>query len=96
MSLRGGSNGDLKMILKVVAIESIEPMALVSLLFNDTNQICCRKSLPSEPPDAIAGRRIANGESVTFDSGQYTNDLLRPRKEHYEPYPPTWLMIPET
>ena len=92
MSLRGGSNGDLEMILKVVAIESIEPMALVSLLFNDSNQISCRKSLPSEPPDAIARRRIANGESITFDSGQNTNDLLRPRTEHYEPYPPAWLM----
>ena len=66
------------MILKVVAIESIEPMALVSLLFNDSNQISCRKSLPSEPPDAIARRRIANGESITFDSGQNTNDLLGP------------------
>ena len=92
MSLRGGSNGDLEMILKVVAIESIEPMALVSLLFNDSNQISCRKSLFSEPPDAIARRRIANGESITFDSGQNTNDLLRPRTEHYEPYPPVWLL----
>ena len=94
MSLRGGSNRDFEMILRVVAIESIEPMVLVSLLFNDSNQISCRKSLPSEPPDAIARRRIANGESITFDSGQNTNDLLRPRTEHYEPYPPTWLMIP--
>ena len=82
------------MVLKVVAIENMKPMAFVSLLFNDSNQISCRKSLPSEPPDAIARRRIANGESITFDSGQNTNDLLRPGTEHYEPYPPTWLMIP--
>ena len=82
------------MVLKVVAIESIEPMAFVSLLFNDSNQISCRKSLPSEPPDAIAGRRIGKGESITFDSGQNTDDLLRPHTKHYEPYPPTWLMIP--
>jgi hypothetical protein len=80
------------MVLKVVATESIEPMAFVSLLFNDSNQISCRKSLLSEPPDAIARRQIANGESVTFDSGQDTDDLLRPHTKHYEPYPPTWLV----
>jgi hypothetical protein len=79
------------MKLKVIAIESIEPMALVTLLFNDSNQISCRKSLPSEPPDAIAKRRIANGESVMFDSGQNTDDLLRPGTKDYEPYPPAWL-----
>ena len=33
------------MVLNVVAIESIEPMAFVSLLFNDSKQISCRKSL---------------------------------------------------
>jgi hypothetical protein len=80
------------MILNVVAIENIELMALVSLLFNDCNQISCRKSLPSEPPDAIARRCISNGESVMFDSGQDTNDLLRPRTAHYDPYPPSWLV----
>ena len=79
------------MILKVIAIEIIEPMALVTLLFNDSNQIYCRKSLPSEPPDAIAKRSIARGESITFDSGQNTDDLLRPRTQDYEPYPPWWL-----
>ena len=79
------------MTLKVIAIESMEPMALVSLLFNDSNQISCRNSLPSEPPDAIARRRIVNGESVTFDSGQNTYDLLRPGTKDYEPYPPAWL-----
>src|ERR1041385_4627436 len=83
------------MVLKVVAIESIEPMAFVSLLFNDSNQITCRKSLPSEPPDAIARRPIANGESITFDSGQDTDDLLRPRTKHYEPYRPWWLVTNE-
>ena len=79
------------MKLKVIAIESIEPMALVSLLFNDSNQISCRNSLPSEPPDAIARRHIAKGESVKFDSGQNTDDLLRPGSKDYEPYPPAWL-----
>jgi hypothetical protein len=85
------ATGHLKMKLKVVAIEKIEPMALVSLLFNDSNQIFCRKSLPFEPPDAIAKRRIANGESITFDSGQNTDDLLRPGTKDYEPYSPAWL-----
>ena len=75
------------MVLKVVAIESLEPMSFVSLLFNDTNQISCRKSLLSEPPDAIARRQIANGESVTFDSYQHTDDLLRPREKDYSSYP---------
>ena len=89
--MRDSSNGHREMILRVIAIESIEPMALVSLLFNDGKHICCRKSLPSEPPDAIARRRIANGEAIIFDSGQNTDDLLRPRTEYYEPYPPTWL-----
>jgi hypothetical protein len=79
------------MILKIIAIESIEPMTLVSLLFNDSNQISCRKSLPSEPPDAIAKRSIARGESITFDSGQNTDDLLRPGTKDYEPYSPAWL-----
>jgi hypothetical protein len=85
------ATGHLEMKLKVVALEKIEPMALVSLLFNDSNQISCRKSLPSEPPDAIAKRSIANGESVMFDSGQNTDDLLRPGTKDYEPYPPEWL-----
>ena len=75
------------MVLKVVAIESLEPMSFVSLLFNDSSQILCRKSRPSEPPDAIARRQIANGESVTFDSYQNTDDLLRPREKHYSLYP---------
>jgi hypothetical protein len=76
------------MLLKVIAIESIKPMAFVSLLFNDSNQISCRKTLPSEPLDAVARRYIAKGESVTFDSGQDTDDLLRPHTEHYKPYVP--------
>jgi hypothetical protein len=80
------------MIFKVIAIESIEPMDLVSLLFNDSNQVSCRKSLPSEPPDAVARRRIADGEFITFDSGQNTDDLLRPRAEDYEAFLPSWLM----
>ena len=80
------------MIFKVIAIESIEPMDLVSVLFNDSNQVSCRKSLPSEPPDAVARRRIADGESITFDSGQNTDDLLRPRTEDYEAFLPSWLV----
>ena len=80
------------MVLNVVAIESIEPMGFVCLLFNDSKQISCRKSLPSEPPDAIARRCIVKGESITFDSGQNTDDLLRPHTKHYEPYPPAWLV----
>jgi len=76
------------MLLKIVAIERIVPMAFVSLLFNDSNQISCRKSLPAEPPDAIARRYIAKGESITFDSGQNTDDLFRPHTEHYPPYVP--------
>ena len=91
-SLPSSSDGPLEMILKVIAIENIEPLALVSLLFNDSNQIFCRKSLTCEPPDAIARRRIAKGESITFDSGQNTDDLLRPHTKHYELYPPTWLV----
>jgi hypothetical protein len=91
-SLHDSSKGHREMILRVIAIESIEPLALVSLLFNDSNPIFCRKSLASEPPDAIAKRPIAYGESVTFDSGQNTNDLLRPHTKHYEAYPPWWLV----
>jgi hypothetical protein len=62
------------MVLKVVAIENMKPMAFVSLLFNDSNQVSCRNSL-------------ANGESLTIDSGQDTNDLLRLHTAHYELYP---------
>ena len=80
-----------QMKLKLIAIENIEPMTLVTLLFNDSNQISCRKSFPSEPPDAIAKRHIAKGESITFDSGQKTDDLLRPHTKDYEPYTPWWL-----
>ena len=74
------------MVLKVVAIESLEPMSFVSLIFNDS-KVSCRKSFRFEPPDAIARRQIANGESVTFDSYQNTDDLLRPREKHYSLYP---------
>ena len=80
------------MVFKVIAIESFEPMDLVSLLFNDSNRVACRKTLPSEPPDAISRRRIADGEFITFDSGQNTDDLLRPGTKDYEAFPPTWLV----
>lgn len=75
----------LAMTLKVLAIEKLKARTCVSLLFNDSNQIMCRKSLPSEPPDAIAKRDIGEGESVIFDTGQDTNDLLRPRSNAYVP-----------
>src|SRR4029079_12198550 len=84
------------MILKVIAIESIEPMDLVSLLFDDSKQVSCRQSLPSEAPHGIARRRISDGEFITFDSGQNTDDLLRPRTAHYEAFPTTWLLRNET
>jgi hypothetical protein len=80
------------MVFKVIAIESFEPMDLVSLLFNDSNRVACRKTLPSEPPDAISRRRIADGEFIMFDSAQNTDDLLRPRAQDYEAFLPTWLV----
>jgi hypothetical protein len=72
------------MVLTVTAIEDIKPHGFVSLLFNDGARVVRRGSLTREPPDAIAARFIAQGESITFDSGQNTDDLLRPLKEHYD------------
>ena len=67
------------MVLHVIAIEDIRVRGFVSLLFNDSNQIFCRNSAASEPPDAIARRDIAKDESITFDTGRDTADLSRPR-----------------
>lgn len=74
------------MVLTVIALEDIKPHGFVSLLFNDGRRVLCRGSFSTEPPDAIAARCIARGESIAFDSGQDTDDLLRPLKEHYEKY----------
>ena len=74
------------MVLTVIALEDIKPHGFVSLLFNDGNRVLCRGSSSTEPPDAIAARYIARGESVAFDSGRNTDDLMRPLKEHYEKY----------
>ena len=71
------------MVLKVTAIEEIQASGFVSLLFNDSNQVYCRSSSASEPPDAIAARKIAKGESVVFDTGRNTTDLLRPSTGAY-------------
>ena len=75
------------MILKVTALERIKAGSPVCLLFNDSSQITCRTTLPSEPPDAIARRVIDEGATILFDSGKDTDDLLRPRAEHYRLYP---------
>jgi hypothetical protein len=72
------------MILTVTATEEIKPHVFVSLLFNDDSRVLCRNSLPTEPPDAISARYIGKGDSLIFDSGKDTIDLLRPLKEHYE------------
>jgi hypothetical protein len=74
------------MVFKVTALEYLDAAASVSVLFNDNNQIYCRKSLPGEPPDAIAARVIVKDDSVDFDTGRDTNDLLRPRPAAYEIY----------
>ena len=72
------------MVLTVIALEDIRPHGFVSLLFDDGGRLLCRKGFPREPPDAIAARYIARGESITFDSGKNTEDLLRPRPELYK------------
>jgi hypothetical protein len=72
-----------KMLLEVTAIEDLHAGASVSLLFNDSNQIYCRKSFPTELPDAVAARVILKGDSITFDTGRNTTDLLRPSTASY-------------
>lgn len=66
------------MILTVIALEDIKAHAFVSLLFNDGSRVLCRNSLPKEDPDAIAAREILSGDSLVFDTGRSTTDLLRP------------------
>ena len=66
------------MLLEATAMEDLHTGAFVSLLFNDSNQIYCRKSSPGELPDAVAARVILKGDSITFDAGRNTTDLLRP------------------
>ena len=72
-----------KMVLKVTAIEDIRANGFVSLLFHDSNQIHCRNTFAAEPPDAIARRKIAKGESIIFDTGRNTSDLFRPGTRVY-------------
>ena len=71
------------MLLEVTAIEDLHAGAFVSLLFNDSNQIYCRKSLSQELPDAVAARVILKGDPITFDTGRDTADLLRPSTASY-------------
>ena len=71
------------MILKVLALENIKGGESVSVLFNDSNQIHCRKSLASESADGIAARKIVKGEFIIFDTGRNTSDLLRPGSTAY-------------
>jgi hypothetical protein len=66
------------MVLNVTAIEDLHVGESVSLLFNDSNKIGVRKCSYSESSDAIAGREILNGDSLVFDTGRSTTDLLRP------------------
>ncbi len=66
------------MVLNVTAIEDLHAGEFVSLLFNDSNKIVARKSSAGELPDAIAAREILNGDSLVFDTGRNTTDLLRP------------------
>jgi len=71
------------MVLKVTATEDIRIGESISLLFNDSNQIYARQSGSKESPDAIAARDILKGETIVFDTGRKTSDLLRPRGSVY-------------
>jgi hypothetical protein len=66
------------MVLNVTAIEDLHAGEFVSLLFNDSDKVCARKCSSSESPDAIAAREILNGDSLVFDTGRSTTDLLWP------------------
>lgn len=72
------------MVLKVTATEDLRIGSSISLLFNDSNQIYARQSSSKELPDAIAARDILKGETIDFDTGRETSDLLRPRSSAYE------------
>jgi hypothetical protein len=67
-----------KMLLEVTAIEDLHAGASVSLLFNDSNQIYCRKSFPTELPDAVAARVILKGDSITRYRPSY-DGLIAPK-----------------
>ena len=58
----------------------IQKGEFVSVLFNDSNQIHCRKTLASELPDGIAAHKVVKGEIISFDTGRDTSDLLRPTR----------------
>ena len=50
----------------------------------DSNKIYARKSVVStELPDAIAAREIRKDDSIVFDTGRSTIDLLRPSSKAY-------------
>jgi len=66
-----------QMVFQIIASEDIEPWGSVSLLFDDGNLMACRKSFSGEPPDAVARRHIAKGESVRFDFTDNTDDLIK-------------------
>ena len=72
-----------KMVMTITATEDLRIGALISLLFNDGNQVYARQSSPKELPDAVTARDIRKGESVVFDTGRDTSDLLRPRSSSY-------------
>jgi hypothetical protein len=67
------------MVFEVKTLADMDAGTLVSVLFDNSNQIYCRKTLPEEPPDAITARVTREGDLLIFDTGRDTNDLLRPR-----------------
>jgi len=69
-----------KLLLELTAIEYRRIGASISLLSNDSNRICAFQSESRVSPDAIAVRDILNDETLVFDTGPNTNDLLRPRR----------------
>ena len=66
------------MVFEVETLEDIDADTFVSILFNNSNRIYCRKSLPGEPSDAITARVTRKGDLLIFDTGRDTNDLLHP------------------
>ena len=71
------------MVMTVIATEDLRIGTFISLLFNDGNQVYARQCSPKESPDAITARDICKGESVVFDTGRDTSDLLRPQSASY-------------
>ena len=72
------------MVLSVTATEDLHARDLVTLLFNDSNIVYARKSLPDEQPEAIAAREILKDEPLLFDTGRDTVDLRRPESRFYQ------------